>query len=271
MSAPQQKLPEVNIDATLKTIANAEAKPEAAPARPPEYEFHPLADKFPLMEGDELHKLSVDIRDNGLQHQIVLYEGKILDGRNRYRAAKLRGFSLGPSCFRELSSCCRDPLAFVISMNIHRRHLTAEKKRELLAELIKIDPTKSNRQIAEEAKVSHHTVGEVREGLEATGQVAQLDATTGKDGKKRRTKGPKGKGKGGSKGKAITYAQVTDAKTATNAYSVLEEHLLDALQDLKGFSSFAHADEYAQGTIEKLQEKLNEMQPEEEEQEQEAA
>ena len=195
------------------------------------------------MENDELRKLANDIVVNGLMEKITLYEGKILDGRNRYRACQLaatakdKKFKFVRTDFRELR-CDINPVAYVISANIHRRHLTAEQKRDLLATLIKIDPTKSNRQIAEEAKVSHHTVGDVREGLEATGQVAQLDGTIGKDGKKRRTKAkggsPKGKGgKGKEKGKAITYAQVIDAKTAVNAYSVLEEHLLDALRDLK--------------------------------------
>jgi predicted transcriptional regulator len=244
--------------ATLKTIANNAATPPTADQF--EFDFHPLADRFPLMENDDLIKLDNDIRANGLREPITLYEGKILDGRNRYLASKMLRCGFMRTHFRELL-CDKDPMAFVISANIHRRHLTAEKKRELLATLIKIDPGKSNRQIAEEAKVSHHTVGEVREGLEATGQVAQLDATTGKDGKKRKTKGKGGKGK---EKETVTYAQVTDAKTATNAYSVLEEHLLDALQDLKDLSSFAHADEYAQRTIEKLQEKLSEMQPEEE-------
>jgi hypothetical protein len=65
----------------------------------------------------------------------------------------------------------------------------------------------------------------------------------------------------------ITYAKVTDAKSALNAYTALEQHLLDALEDVNGRSSFAHADEYAQRTIEKLQEKLNVMQqPQKEEQ-----
>jgi hypothetical protein len=263
-----------DIDTSLKSIATNSAVADDEF----KFDFHPLADKFPLMESDELRKLANDIVVNGLMEKITLYQGKILDGRNRYRACQLaatardKKFKFERTDFRDLR-CDIDPLAFVISANIHRRHLTAEQKRDLLATLIKIDPSKSNRQIADEAKVSHHTVGDVREGLEATGQVAQLDATTGKDGKKRRTKakggGPKGKGK--EKGKAITYAKVIDAKTALNAYSVLEEHLLDALQDLNAHSSFAHADEYAQRTIEKLQEKLEEMQPEDGEEEQEAA
>jgi hypothetical protein len=265
-----------DIDADLKSIANNDApatpEPEAF-----EFEFHPLADKFPLMENDDLFKLARDIMSNGMLEPITLYEGKILDGRNRYLACKLaaadkdKKFKFVRTDFRELL-CHLDPLAFVISANIHRRHLTAEKKRELLATLIMIDPSKSNRAIAADAKVDDKTVGAVRRELEATAEIPQLESTTGKDGKKRRTKGkgggPRGKGgKGKEKAKAITYAQVTDAKTATNAYSVLEEHLLDALRDLNDHSSFAHADEYAQRTIEKLQEKLEEMQPEEEEQE----
>jgi hypothetical protein len=256
------KLPEVNIDAALKGIASNSVAPPATAL-----EFHPLAEKFPMMEIDELRKLADDIKANGLIEPITLFEGKILDGRNRYRACQLCGTQ--PQ-FRELRELSDNPVAFVISKNIQRRHLTAEQKRALLADLIKSDPTKSDRQIAEEAKVDHKTVGSVREGMEATGEIPQLDATTGKDGKKRKTKGKGGGSRKGGKGKekeTITYAQVTDAKTALNAYSLLEQHLLDALQDLKGFSSFAHADEYAQGTIEKLQEKLSELQPEEEEKE----
>ena len=79
---------------------------------------------------------------------------------------------------------------------------------------------------------------------------------------KRGGKGGKPKGKGGSKGKAITYQEVIDGKTARNAYHVLEEHLLDALQEINDRSSFDHADEYAQATIEKLQDKLGQMKPE---------
>jgi hypothetical protein len=257
-----------DIDATLKQIATNAAPAAAAD----QFEFHPLADKFPLMERDDLLKLADDILVNGLHEPITLYQGKILDGRNRYRACKeLTTFKFVPAHFRELPRDL-DPLAFVISANIHRRHLTAEQKRDLLATLIIIDPSKSNRAIAAEAKVSHVTVGAVRTEMETTGQIDQLETTTGADGKKRKRKGkgasPKGRKR--SNDKAITYAQVTDAKTAINAYSVLEEHLLDALRDLNDHSSFAHADEYAQGTIEKLQEKLSKMQPEEEE-EQDAA
>src|SRR5689334_13315441 len=108
---------------------------------------HPLANLFPMLSGNELSDLADDIKARGLLERITLHEGKILDGRNRYEAARVAGVSLTKDNFRELPPGV-DPKAFVISANIHRRHLTAEQKRDLLARLIKDDPTKSNRQIA---------------------------------------------------------------------------------------------------------------------------
>jgi hypothetical protein len=52
--------------------------------------YHPYADLFPLIEGQEFYDLAEDIRINGLNDRIVLLKGRrrrqILDGRNRYRA-----------------------------------------------------------------------------------------------------------------------------------------------------------------------------------------
>jgi hypothetical protein len=64
--------------------------------------------------------------------------------------------------------------------------LTIEQKREEIAAVLEAAPERSNRQIAETVKVSHVTVGAVRTGMESTGQIDQLMATTGKDGRTRR-------------------------------------------------------------------------------------
>lgn len=167
---------------------NAPTTDPAAPPTPPfVYEFHPLANIFPMLESKQLVELANDIEQRGLIEPMTLYEGKILDGRNRYEAAKLVKFKFTEQCFRPLPEGM-DPKAFVISANIHRRHLTAEQKRDLIAQLIKSGPMKSDRQIAETAKVDHKTVGRLRKEGEATGEIPQLAATTGKDGKTRKAR-----------------------------------------------------------------------------------
>jgi len=103
-----------------------------APSAKPELTAHPLADIFPLMEGADFDALVKDIEDNWLREPIALYEDKILDGRNRYRAvvkAKLQ-HKLKEENFRTYPG--PDPLAFVISANVLRRHLN-ESQRALVA------------------------------------------------------------------------------------------------------------------------------------------
>jgi hypothetical protein len=58
-----------------------------------------------------------------------------------------------------------DPFAYVVSANVHRRHLTTEQKREVVAALLKSRPERSDRATAAIAKVSDKTVGDVRSEL----------------------------------------------------------------------------------------------------------
>jgi hypothetical protein len=74
--------------------------------------------------------------------------------------------------------------AFAISKNIHRRHLKAKDKREAIAALLKIDPNKSDRQIAELTKTSPTFVGKTRKEEEATGDVSTVDTRTDSKGRK---------------------------------------------------------------------------------------
>jgi hypothetical protein len=54
------------------------------------------------------------------------------------------------------------PYDLVLSANAHRRHLTAEQKRELIAKVLKAKPELSDRAIGKVAKVDHKTVASVR-------------------------------------------------------------------------------------------------------------
>jgi len=56
-----------------------------------EFEIHPLAAEFPDMSEEQIAELAEDIKLNGQLEPIVLLHGKILDGRNRYRACQIAG------------------------------------------------------------------------------------------------------------------------------------------------------------------------------------
>lgn len=92
--------------------------------------FHPLTELFPLIEGDEFHDLAVDITENGLREPIVLFKGAVLDGRNRYRACADCGVK---PTFVDYTG--DDPLAFVLSKNLRRRHLDASQRAMVAAKL----------------------------------------------------------------------------------------------------------------------------------------
>lgn len=100
------------------------------------YEPHPAADLFPMMEGKAWEEFKEDIRTNGFQQDIVLFKGQILDGRNRYKAAiELDMFDdLIVSEIDEDSDI--DPYQWVISRNLHRRHLTESQRASVAAKLV---------------------------------------------------------------------------------------------------------------------------------------
>jgi hypothetical protein len=89
---------------------------------------HSAADLFPLMADDELQALADDIAANGLNQPIVTYDGAILDGRNRYRACEIA--SVEPE-FEEWTDPGCGPVAWVVSQNLLRRHLTATQRASL--------------------------------------------------------------------------------------------------------------------------------------------
>jgi hypothetical protein len=95
-----------------------------------QFEFHPFADVFHLLDGREFDELVTDIRTHGQREPIVLHEGKILDGRNRFLACRAAGIE---PIMAEYTG--DDPLAYVISANIMRRHLTTQQRAAIAAEL----------------------------------------------------------------------------------------------------------------------------------------
>jgi ParB-like chromosome segregation protein Spo0J len=93
-------------------------------------QFHEIANVWPLLDDDKLQELAADIRANGLVNPIWTYEGKVLDGRNRYKACLLA--SVAPK-FNEYKG--DEPTAFAVSMNDKRRHMNKGQLGAIGAEL----------------------------------------------------------------------------------------------------------------------------------------
>jgi hypothetical protein len=128
-----------------------------------QYEFHPLANIFPLIRGEEFDRLVDDIKAHGLREEIIVHEGKILDGRNRYNACREAKVPLKIRYFDPTTE--GDPEALVVSKNVLRRHLEIKDKKDAAAILIKVDPNMSNRAIASKVGLDHKTVSTVRKGM----------------------------------------------------------------------------------------------------------
>jgi ParB-like chromosome segregation protein Spo0J len=93
-------------------------------------EPHSIALIFPMLEESEMSALAQDIAANGLKQPILLFEGKILDGRNRYNACKIA--AVEPTFEKYLGD---DPISHVLSLNLNRRHLTTGQRAMIAAEL----------------------------------------------------------------------------------------------------------------------------------------
>jgi ParB-like chromosome segregation protein Spo0J len=147
--------------------------------------YHPLANIFPTMVGAEFDELVADLKTRGQIEPIITYDGMILDGRNRYRACLKNKIE---PVLKAGDDWIDDPAAYVRSANIHRRHLKAKEKRDLIAELLKANPEKPNRQIAKEVGVSHTHLAKVRTEMEKAGDVETVATSIDTKGRKQPAK-----------------------------------------------------------------------------------
>ncbi len=144
----------------------------------PTYRFHPACKLFPEIGKEELNALAEDIKERGLLQPIVLYEGKILDGRNRYRACRLAGVK--PRFVKWEGS--GSPLAWVLSTNLHRRHLTASQRAVVALDVLPMLAAEAKQRQRQSAgrgrkKVAKESATSTGKASVAAAKVARTNAT----------------------------------------------------------------------------------------------
>ncbi len=96
-------------------------------------EFHPAANLLPMLTGEDYDALKSDIAANGQLEPIWLHpDGRILDGRNRYCACRDLGIEPQFRTWNGQGSA----VAFVVSLNLHRRHLSASQRAALAVDVL---------------------------------------------------------------------------------------------------------------------------------------
>lgn len=90
-----------------------------------EYQIHEYANIYPLMDEDEINELAKSIKANGLLQPIKLFQGKIIDGRNRYLACQKVGVE---PIFETWEGTPYEAIIYICDQNEKRRHLTSSQR-----------------------------------------------------------------------------------------------------------------------------------------------
>lgn len=99
-------------------------------------EFHEYANLFPMMPDEEIQKMAIDIKKGyDLDHPILVYQGKILDGRNRWKACQIAGVT--PPIKEYTGS---DPLGKSVRDNLVRRHLSESQRGMVAGKIAEMQP-----------------------------------------------------------------------------------------------------------------------------------
>jgi ParB-like nuclease domain len=186
-------------------MSSAKTDPPFDWRKDPFLSIHPAAALFPRPSEAELKELAKDIRANGQQVPIAVCRSDdgntlaVIDGVSRLDAMALTGLlnnndedelCIGDKTV-DFTIVDADPYEAAISFNLHRRHLNAGQKRDLIAKVLGAKPEASDRNIAKQVKADHKTVAKVRTEKEGRGEIPHVAKRTDTKGRKQPAKKPK--------------------------------------------------------------------------------
>lgn len=125
--------------------------------------YHPVADLFPLMAGEEFEELCDDIERHGNREAILLHaDGSIIDGRNRHRACVARGRQPKFEVWHGEDSKLVD---MVVSLNMVRRHLTSMQKAVVATNIMEYETAEAAKRMSAGAHKSNNPDPQYTEAL----------------------------------------------------------------------------------------------------------
>jgi N6-adenosine-specific RNA methylase IME4 len=122
---------------------------------------------FPELSETEYNDLVEDLKQHGLRETIKTYKGKVVDGKNRLRACRDAGVTPRFEEWNGEGSL----IAYVVSLNLKRRHLTADQKAAIAVSLLPL--------LEEEAKERVREHGGTAPGKQKT-PVSKIPQVFGK-------------------------------------------------------------------------------------------
>ena len=137
----------------------------------PQVPFHPAADTFPLLGPIAIREMAETIKEIGLKEPIVVYDGKILDGRNRYLACLEAGVEPTYVVWDEIG----DPYSYVLARNKVRRHQTVGELAMAAAKCAKgtINWNKAHRKMSRQEKAIEAEGGTANGSSDSYGEAAK--------------------------------------------------------------------------------------------------
>jgi ParB-like chromosome segregation protein Spo0J len=145
---------------------------------------------MPALSAEDFAALKADIAVRGVLVPVEYDDrGNVLDGHHRIKACAELGQKEWPKVVRP-GLTENEKRLHARQLNIARRHLDRDQKRELIASQLKETPEKSNRQIAAALKVDDKTVAAVRRAAEEGAEIPHVSLSVDKSGRCQPAKRP---------------------------------------------------------------------------------
>jgi hypothetical protein len=181
--------------------ATADQGAAASPSWRDRLPVHPAAARFPRPSAEEADELAADIEHHSMLHRVSLWRDPeldrlvLLDGITRLDIRERLGLPIFDDAGQVLPEVGEivtgDPVAFIISSNILRRHLGTEDRKHLAAELLRADPAQSDRAISNVVHLSDKTVNALRAELTARAEIPHVEVRADTRGRWQRATKPK--------------------------------------------------------------------------------